>query len=851
MRNRPPRIGAIGMTVLIGQSLIVFSASRVLAVEPPDSSPKTGTNSAVSEPNRSKDAFAREAIPFLAKHCYSCHGGDKKKGDVSLDQDKTDLDIQKRRDVWEDALDMIRSGEMPPKKRPRPTDAEIAAVVRGVEAALANLDCTGPRDPGRVTMRRLNKIEYNNTIRDLIGIDFKPATDFPNDDVGYGFDNIGDVLSLSPLLLEKYLIAADSILDQAIVRVDPPKPVKERMGGLRVRPGVGEERRGLFMLESNGAVTGQMYVEEGDYYIRALVFARPAGDEPVRAALRVDGVLLKEFEIKAERDAPQTIEAKTHLKQGTARVSLFFLNPYTEPAVAEADRKNALAVAGSKEDKNKNESNAVDRSGGKVEPDRKAAAEKKEPRRNGGRRGDFSYDDWLKDSPARRRLFVRSIELDGPHDAPPPALPETHKRIMAHRSDASPREAAREIVARFAPRAFRRPVKPEEIEKILKIYDLAEKEGESFEDRVKLALARVLVSPHFLYRIELDPAGAKPGSTYLINEYELASRLSYFFWSTTPDDELFDLASKGELRKNLEAQVARLIRDPKSSEFIRNFSSQWLTTRKLAFVSPDPKTFPNFDEELREAMARETELFFEAIVREDRSVLDFLDADFSFVNERLARHYGIEGVKGKEFRRVKLPPNRGGILTQASVLTLTSNPTRTSPVKRGKWVLEQILNTPPPPPPPDVPALTEDRRLTGSLRKVMEQHRENPMCASCHRRMDPIGFAFENYDAIGAWREKDEGYAIDPSGTLPDGKSFQGPGELKKILKSKSELFCRCLVEKMLTYATGRGLEFQDRCAVDKILAALKQNDDRFSTLLFEVVKSEPFQMRTASGEQP
>ncbi len=849
MRNRPPRVGAIGMTVLIGQSLIVLSAARVYAAEPPDSSPKIVIHSEVAEPNRSKDAFAREVIPFLAKHCYSCHGGDKKKGDVTLDQDKTDQDIQKHRDVWEDALDMIQSGEMPPKKRPRPTEGEIALVVRGVEAALANLDCTGPRDPGRVTMRRLNKVEYNNTIRDLVGVDFKPAADFPNDDVGYGFDNIGDVLSLSPLLLEKYLIAADSILDQAIVKVDPPSPAKTNMGGLRVRPGVGEERRGLFMLQSNGAVTGQMYVEEGDYFIHAVVFARPAGDEPVRAAIRVDGVLLKEFEVKAERAAPQTIEAKTHLKQGTSRVSIFFLNPYTAPESSQPDAKTAVANAGSKpDDSKKNDSASPDRAGGKVEVDRKTGAIDK---RTARRRGDLTFDDWFKDSPARRRLFVRSIELDGPHDAPPPNLPKTHKRIMAHRSDAKPREAAHEIVARFAARAFRRPVKPDEVENILKIYDLAEKEGERFEERVKLALARILISPHFLYRIELDPADAKPGSTYLINEYELASRLSYFFWSTTPDDELLGLASRGELRKNLEAQVSRLIRDPKSNELIRNFSSQWLTTRKLAVVSPDPKTFPNFDDELRAAMGRETELFFEAIVREDRSVLDFLDADFSFVNERLAKHYGIEGVKGKEFRRVKLPPNRGGILTQASVLTLTSNPTRTSPVKRGKWILEQILNTPPPPPPPDVPALSEDRKLTGSLRKVMEQHRENPMCASCHRRMDPIGFAFENYDAIGAWREKDDGYAIDPSGILPDGRSFQGPGELKKILKSKSESFRRCLAEKMLTYATGRGLEFQDRCAVDIILAALKKHDDRFSTLLFEVVKSEPFQMRTASGEQP
>jgi hypothetical protein len=293
-----------------------------------------------------------------------------------------------------------------------------------------------------------------------------------------------------------------------------------------------------------------------------------------------------------------------------------------------------------------------------------------------------------------------------------------------------------------------------------------------------------------------------------------------------------------------------MLEDPKSAAFVENFAGQWLTIRKLAYVTPDAKEFPGFDEELRSAMYRETELFFDSIMREDRSILDFLDADYSFVNERLAKHYGISGVAGNEFRRVKLPANRGGILTHASILTLTSNPTRTSPVKRGKWVLDQLLNTPPPPPPPDVPDFPEEKRLTGSLRKVMELHREKPLCASCHQRMDPIGFAFENYDATGAWRDKDGTFVIDPSGVLPDGRSFQGPAELKTILRGKKELFSRCLAEKMLTYALGRGLEYYDKCAVDTIVDALDRNGDRFSVLMAEVVKSEPFQMRTATGEQ-
>ena len=315
-----------------------------------------------------------------------------------------------------------------------------------------------------------------------------------------------------------------------------------------------------------------------------------------------------------------------------------------------------------------------------------------------------------------------------------------------------------------------------------------------------------------------------------------------------PDDELFALAAKGELRKNLEPQMKRLLKDARSAAFVQNFAGQWLMLRNLTTIVPDPKAFPTFDAELRADMRKETELFFDAILREDRSILDFIDADFSFVNGRLAKHYGIDGIKGRTFQRVKLPANRGGILTQASILTLTSYPARTSPVQRGKWILENVFDTPPPPPPPDVPALDEQKQLKGSLRQVLEQHRINPVCASCHQRMDPIGFGFENYDAIGRWRDKDGDYVIDPSGVLPDGKAFKGPAELKAILKGKKDLFARCLSEKVLTYALGRGLEYYDKCAVDKIIVELAKNDYRFSTLLIEVVKSEPFLMRTAAA---
>jgi hypothetical protein len=588
---------------------------------------------------------------------------------------------------------------------------------------------------------------------------------------------------------------------------------------LNVSQGAGEVKRGSAFL-TRGNASGESYLDAGDYIIRATVYSEPLGKDPVKAALRLGRKELKQFEVKAEQSSPMVLEFRTRLPKGTARLGVSFLNPYSEALPAE---------------KKTGETNATD-----AKPkDGKAAGQKGD-----GKAGKTKPADPKKE----RKLVVRRIEVEGPFNPPPPVLPETQRRLLAHKDGLTPRDAAREIVSRFATRAFRRPVASDEVERILKVYDKAEKEGERFESRIRLAMARVLVSPYFLFRVELDPPEAKAGTSYLINEYELASRLSYFLWSSMPDDELFGLAKDGKLRQNLQAQVRRLLKDPKSAAFFQNFPGQWLTLRALANISPDPKLFPKFDNELRDAMYRETELFFEAIVREDRNIGDLLDADFSFVNEKLAKHYGIEGVKGKNFWRVKLPANRGGLLTQASILTLTSNPTRTSAVKRGKWVLDQILNTPPPPPPPDVPPLTETGELKGTMRKMMEMHRANAVCSSCHQRMDPIGFAFENYDAVGAWRDKDGAFAVDASGVLPNGQNFTGPGELKSILKEKRDLFGRCLSEKLLTYALGRGLEYYDKCAVDTILKVLAQNHYRFSTLLDEVIASEPFQMRMATG---
>ncbi|HJT75703.1 MAG TPA: DUF1592 domain-containing protein, partial [Gemmataceae bacterium] len=599
---------------------------------------------------RAPGTFARQVAPLLKPYCTTCHGGAKPRGHLALDGFHDDASAAAAHDVWERVLKNVRSGDMPPPKKPRPTPEEVAQLTAWVGHRLAHADC-GRIDPGHPTLRRLNRAEYDNTVRDLVGVPFQPAEDFPADDVGNGFDNMGDVLSLPPLLLEKYLAAAEKVVDAAF------------------------------------------------------------GD------------------------------------------------------------------------------------------------------------------------------------------------PELRRRILV--AEPSPRvstlEASRKVIESFARRAYRRPVTPDEVNRLCRFVRLAESQGDGFEKGIRLALEAVLVSPHFLFHVELDPQPRNALRVHAISDYELASRLSYFLWSSMPDDELFGLARQGTLHRPavLEAQVRRMLRDPKARALVENFGDQWLEVRNLKTVAPDPGRFPDFDDALRADMLRETELFFGAVVREDRSVLDFLDADYTFLNERLARHYGIPGVQGEEFRRVLLHDGRrGGVITQASVLTVTSNPTRTSPVKRGKWILEVLLGAPPPPPPPNVPELNDKPSAVraGTLRQRMEQHRANPSCAACHQRMDPLGFGLENYDAVGGWRVKEGDFAIDASGTLPGGQSFNGPEGLKKVLEGRSEEFCRCLGEKMLTYALGRGLESYDQCTVDRIVKALKKDNYRFSALVLEVVKSEPFQKRRGKG---
>jgi hypothetical protein len=743
--------------------------------------------------------YQKQVLPVLQEYCYGCHGNGKKKGDLALDAYTTVQQIVDDRKTWELVLKNMRQHIMPPETKPQPTNPERERVAEWIEAQIFHCDCSRP-DPGRVTLRRLNRAEYNNTIRDLVGVDFQPAEDFPADDTGYGFDNNGDVLSLSPVLLEKYYAAAERIFDAALVTGDRNRiPVKHwDAEALQARGQTDSRDANAVALTREGHLFAHYaFPRDGQYILRARAYGEQAGPEPPKLKLMLEGAELGVFPVPVTVGNSKVYSVRTNITAGKRQVAAAYINNYVN-------------------------------------------LQTRDPKL----RGD-------------RNLVLETLEVEGPLDGGPLPLPETHRRVF-FRPPATPAEqlpCAREIVGRFASRAYRRPVTTQELDRLLRFVEASLQQKDSFENSVRVALQAVLVSPHFLFRGELQASPNDPHVLAPLDDFALASRLSYFLWSTMPDEELFALARKKTLRRQLEAQVRRMLKDPRAKALAENFGGQWLQLRNIRIATPDAKAFPKFDEKLRDAMETETEMFFEAVLREDRSVLEFLDADYTYLNERLADHYGIPDVKGDEFRRVSLQgnPRRGGILTHASILTLTSNPTRTSPVKRGKYILENILGTPPPPPPPDVPDLKEDKqaRLSGSLRQRMEQHRKDPNCASCHERMDPIGFGFEHYDGIGAWRESDGTFDIDASGKLVSGETFDGADALQAVLlRSKRDEFSRNIAEKMLTYALGRGPEYFDKCALEQITKALAKNRYRFSVLVTEIVKSVPFQMRRGEGER-
>jgi hypothetical protein len=736
----------------------------------------------------SPEVFEKTVKPFLTRNCFGCHNAAMKAGQLDMTPVRDPETALMERDIWEKAAVRIKTGQMPPPPIPKPDPKRVAAVLDWMDKRVDHADRTRKPDPGRVTARRLNRAEYNNTIRDLLGVSFRPADDFPVDDSGYGFDNIGDVLSLSPSLMEKYLNAADEITRLAIVTAPPPKPMFDRydldkVGQAQRLPADPEGER----LSRRGAVMARhMFPREAEYEFKLTVRGRGVPEAPnEKLVFLLGGRQLQVLDVEHGQNKKRTWEFRLPVKAGELELGAAFVAP-------------------------------------------------------GPKQGDPT-------DPAQT-LLADSIEVRGPYLPDSAPLPETHRRIFICSPEGDTGDCARRILDNFTRRAWRRPVKPAEMDKLLGLVKLAAAQGDTFEKGIQLAVKAALSSPNFLFRLEQDPDPNDPARPHRINDYELASRLSYFLWSSMPDDELFTLAGRNSLHEPavLDSQVRRMIADPKSQALAENFAGQWLELRNLNSVFPDQRKFPAFDSDLREAMRRETILFFNSILKEDRSILDFIDARYTFLNERLAAHYGIQGVEGRQFRRVQLDgEQRGGVLTHASVLTVTSYPTRTSPVLRGLWVLENFLGTPPPAPPANVPQLKEEEiGKTMSLRRQLEKHRADPGCAVCHDKMDALGFGLENYDAVGAWRNQDGNFPVDVAGVLPGGKQFTTPAQMKSILRQDQELFTHMLVEKMLTYALGRGLESYDKPVVRSVARDVAASDHRFVSMILRIVNSLPFQMR-------
>jgi hypothetical protein len=802
--------------------------------------------------------FEKNIRPILEERCYDCHGDGEKKGQVAFDAMPA-ADLAKKSELWMSVLKNVRSGLMPPAKEPRITADEMVLLEDWIKRGAFKLDAANP-DPGRVTLRRLNRVEYRNTIRDLMGVDFRADSEFPADDTGYGFDNIGDVLSTSPLLLEKYMAAAETIVGQVPMI---SRSVAEREFAAKdtasVKGNPGENRKDNSTMVSMSFyepanVSTRVKIEKAGTYRMALPSAIVGtfDYDPSRssAVAFVDGREIWKRDLQWRDRENLDISTERHWEPGEYSVR-FVLQPLVE--------KKAGTTTSAK----------LEWSGVKLT-------------------GPLERDQWPA-TPGYSRFFTRAES------------PKERAEWPAYAS---------EVLERFATRAFRRPVEPETVEKLTKIAQLAWKvPGTTFEKGVGRAMVAVLASPRFLFRVEDVQPGTPAGKHPFIDEYALASRLSYFLWSTMPDEELTSLAARGELRQNLSSQVKRMLADQRSEELVRNFAGQWLQTRDIDGVSIDPRVVLardagterddqkrgeemrklneqidvatkagdeagaaalkkqlaemrekargrrfDFSGDLRTSMRREVEMLFSHLLHEDGSIRELIDADYSYLNEALAQHYGIPGVKGREMRLVKLPPDspRGGVLTMGSTLAVTSNPDRTSPVKRGIFVLDNVVGTPPPPPPPDIPALEASVKTADgheqTLREALAQHRAKPLCASCHNRMDPLGLAFENFNALGLWREQERGQPI-PSvaGQLITGEKFANVRELKRLLvNERRDDFYRCLSEKLLTYALGRGPQPCDVPAIDIIVERLRKDDGRLTTLVTSIIESTPFQKRRA-----
>ena len=749
----------------------------------------------------------------LDRYCITCHNSRLRTADLALDEVG---DVRDDAAVWEQVLLKLRSRTMPPPRRPRPDAATYDAVASLVEIELDRAARASPQ-PGRPAPHRLNRAEYANAIRDLLAVEIDSRSLLPADDQAFGFDNIGDVLTLSPRLLERYLSAARTISrvavgssgitsDVAIYPVSRYLVQADRMSDA------------LPFGTRGGAAIRHQFPLDGEYVLRIELYSNGAGVRGEQLDVRLDGerVGLMTIGQPVDPDEPNTRRSarRTPIEPLEVRV-----------AVKAGPRVVGVAL-----------------------PRRRLAPEGVAP--DGLPVGSISF----------RSSGVASIEIEGPFQAQGATESASRRRLFvcdpATPGDEEP--CARRIMSTVARRAYRRPVTDSDLEPLMRLYEDGRSTGD-FSTGIQRALERVLVDPEYLFRVERDPVDVPQGGVYPLSDLELASRLSFFLWSSVPDEELLDLGTAGRLGDPvvLEQQVRRLLADPRASALVENFASQWLYLRNLRAVTPDLREFPEFDDNLREAFERETTLFVESQLREDRGITELLTADYTFVNERLARHYGIPHVYGSHFRRVPIASltndARRGLLGHGSILTVTSYATRTSPVVRGKWLLENILGTPPPSPPANVPPLPEaedDVAVAAlSMRERMEQHRVNPVCASCHTQMDPLGFALENFDAIGKWRSTTAAQKpIDTTGTLPDGTPFRDAVELRQVLADRGDEFVTIVTSKLLTYALGRGVEYYDKPVIRQIVREAAP-DHRWSSIILGITRSMPFQMRMRRSE--
>ena len=749
----------------------------------------------------------------LDRYCVACHNGRTLAGNLALDT--VDLEqVGRHAALWEKVLQKLQTQAMPPPGRPRPAPAVYRAFGTWLERSLDQWAADHP-NPGRPAIRRLNRLEYANAVRDLLHLDVDAQALLPADDLAYGFDNNAAILTVAPGLLSRYMSAARTVSRLAVG--DPS--IEADVVRYPVSPLLAQDGRmseDLPFGSRGGAAVRHHFPRDGDYVLRVELRQNRGRNEPQDIDVRVDGeriALLRAGRWPADAPAgppgagaPEDgLVVRFPARGGTRLVSVSFTGRTMAPEGVAPARLPLWTFSTGR---------------GYVEPMALDSFEIEGP--YGGETAGAA----AADTPSRRRILICEPEGAAGEEA-----------------------CAARILGALARRAFHRPVNDEDLQVLLAFYREGRAEGD-FRAGVRRALESILVDPEFLFRIEVDPPGAAPGTAYRLSGVELAARLSFFLWASIPDDELLEAAAAGRLRdpRVLEAQVRRMLADERAGTLVTSFAAQWLHLRRMRTFTPDVNAFPAFDENLREALIRETELFVASQLRDDRSVVELLTADYTFVNERLARHYGIPNVYGSRFRRVKWDDEkRRGLLGQGSILAVTSLATRTSPVVRGKWILENVLGTPPPPPPPDVPELPERAESGGAapLRARLEAHRANPVCSNCHARMDPLGFALENFDAVGQWRGTDAGGApIDTSGVLPDGAAFDGLPALRDVLHGRRAEFVATVTEKLLTYALGRGVEHYDRPAVRAIVRGAAHDDYRWSSIIVGVARSLPFRMR-------